>query len=306
MPASRIASSAWNRIGAPATGISCFAFVCVSGRRRDPSPPARISARIRRLGAMQIGGGRPAADGLQVEAPRDEDGDRAAAQRARRHLQELQVGEVLLHDLGVALMPGLVRDDRALHVGAVRRVVDDPGRDVEPGIGQDLLDVVRGPARVVVDDRHDDVRLGRSRRLEVDAQVPERLALADASEDLVRDGLRIQDGQRSLEAADGGHRPELHRAGRDALELLHEIDDVRQIEPLRRHQVPRDRPDQRRGFRDLARREEAVEDGTQELLLAADPGEVGDQVARLVPGPHVRERLERRRASGIRPGRRAR
>ena len=47
MPASRIASSAWNRIGAPATGISCFAFVWVSGRSRDPSPPARINARIR-------------------------------------------------------------------------------------------------------------------------------------------------------------------------------------------------------------------------------------------------------------------
>ena len=47
MPASRMASSAWNRIGAPATGISCFAFVCVSGRSRDPCPPARMSARIR-------------------------------------------------------------------------------------------------------------------------------------------------------------------------------------------------------------------------------------------------------------------
>ena len=44
MPASRIASRAWNRIGVPAIGISCFAFVWVM-RPQAGALPARQDQR---------------------------------------------------------------------------------------------------------------------------------------------------------------------------------------------------------------------------------------------------------------------
>ena len=69
IPASRIASSAWNRMGAPATGISCLALVCVSGRSRDPSPPRQDERPHQPSDGMQLVEPPPLPTGCRLNPP---------------------------------------------------------------------------------------------------------------------------------------------------------------------------------------------------------------------------------------------
>ena len=126
---------------------------------------------------------------------------------------------------------------------------------------------------------------------EVLAEVAERLALRIRAKICPATGSGRTTSSDPWSRADAGNRPELDRARRDPLELLDQIDDVCEIEALVGDEVAGDGADERGGLRDLTRRQEPVQYRAEELLLPADPREVGNQVARLVAGPHVGQRL---------------
>src|SRR3954451_10297632 len=97
IPASAIARRAWNRIGVLAIGMSCFALVCVMGRRRDPSPPERTSAFIGSAARRTAGSGlRRRGHGIPRVVRRHEHRGLVALQGSRRGLHLGDVPQVVL------------------------------------------------------------------------------------------------------------------------------------------------------------------------------------------------------------------
>ena len=87
-----------------------------------------------------------------------------------------------------------------------------------------------------------------------------------------------------------GDRAEVGVVRPHAAELVGEVDEVGDVEALVDDEVVEQLGDQARQVQELARLEQLADHRPEELLLPADPGEVRDAVARLVPRPDVRER----------------
>ena len=172
-----------------------------------------------------------------------------------------------------------------------RRPGTDPGGHVEAGAREQAQDVRRPATRGIVHDDDLRVRLGRRCVHELRAGCPEGPAPADRVEDLLR---RRVDAEHRFPVDRGRrprYRPELHRPRRQATELSDEVDQVARPQPLIAMERGQDGAHERRSARDHARSQHLVDHGSEELLLPADPREVGDVVAGEVSGPDVRERL---------------
>ena len=221
MPASRIASSAWNRIGVPAIGISCFA--CVWVMRAQPGALAagqhQRAHQASRSGQADSARARARCRRVRRLVARPSRRPRPASPAARRPaLDELQAGEVLRDDLGLASVSGLVRDHRALHVRAVRRRRRRrPARCRTRPRTSTCVDLravppeswsTTGTAMFASDGARPP---GRRRR-------PAAASLPDRREDLVRrrDPCAPRTARRLVPLRLAGHRAELGGAGRDA------------------------------------------------------------------------------------------
>ncbi len=219
IPASAIASSAWNRIGVPATGISCFAFVEVIGRSREPSPPESTSARIRPRARDTRSAGRRCRPGA---------GSYAASMKTTTSsgrpftCRSSSVGKYFCDDLRLGIGVGRVGDHAAGHLLLVRREGAHARRDVEAGLREHVLDLGDPAVRRVIDDEHRHVGL-RGRRVRrghgrcSPSGSPSRIAAKMRS---AESSMRRM--PRFAGSGIGRHGAELGRAGRDAFELADE------------------------------------------------------------------------------------